>query len=203
MFSLIFLMEVNYLEKLINLEDTVKQIVLGIREQLAKEYDLVEDYKDYSGLCDEAYIRFKREIESLNVQYNTDFEVLHFHGEQSHSPRIDQKHWSYQHTWTGIKLYGKILLYVDPTSQQFKDIYPDISDYYISPISPPWYYSDRENPRYNGWTGYLNDRIIIKHKHKFSNGETRKVKDGIIEFCQYEIWGRISNLIRKILRKGE
>lgn len=179
---------------LINIHKLLEEIVLEIREELAQEYDIINDEKDYGGLCDTAYTKFEKKIKLFNFCHRTNFEVLRFHGEQSHHPRIDSKRWPIQHTWMGIREPGFHIYYVDPTSQQFKRFYNDIPDYYISTKPPKWYYSDRKNPTWNGYTKYLNNKIKIPHK---ING--RVVREGIIEFCQYEIWGRVSDFIRRMV----
>jgi hypothetical protein len=180
-------------ETLINI---MKPIVLSVRKELAMDYNINSNYyKDYTGLCDKAFTLFEEKIKEYNKANRTSIEVLHFHGEQRHSPRIDPKCWPYQHTWMGV-MYDGIVLYIDPTSSQFKDLYNDIPDYYISPVKPRWFYSDRENPLWNGFTRVLNNKIRIKRK-----GEEDDITDGIIEFCQYEIWGGICKIYRRLIKR--
>ena len=71
------------------------------------------------------------------------------HGEQAHTPEIDESEWYMEHTWVEISLYDDpTIIYVDCTSGQFKYLYNDIPDYYISTEKPRWYLADRDNPEF-------------------------------------------------------
>lgn len=185
--------------ELVNTHETLKEIVTDIRRLLEKDYDIEDQYQDYSGLCDEAYTRFKAAIESFNIQYGTNWEVLHFHGEQKHSAQISPSNWIYQHTWMGVKIDEKVV-YVDPTSQQFRWLHKDIPDYYISSEPPPWYYWDRKNPAFNSIWKRLNELIKWKRIVKDFDGEYHRVTEHLVEFIQYSIWGGLCELYRKYKR---
>ena len=176
-------------------------IVISIREQLYENYNVVNTWSenlDYRGLCDTAYTMLKDRIDLFNKLHNVNWQVIHFHGEQAHTPRINSKNWIYQHTWAAIT-DGIDTIYIDITSQQFRWLYPDIPDYYISFKPPKWYYSDKKNPAWSGITGKLNRKFRIKRKIKLKGGSIVDTSDGIIELCQYEIWGPVSNILRFII----
>jgi hypothetical protein len=164
--------------------DLIKSIVLNIREILDDEYDTMAggDFEGYRGLCDKSYIMFKKEIKKINVKYKMNLEVIHFHGEQKHTPKINPMNWCYQHTWAGIRNDSGDIIYVDPTCQQFKWLYNDIPDYYISVTPPPWYISDRDN-------------IFFKVYRK-----NEWIAINVIGKIDYYIWGGICKLYRKVLK---
>lgn len=154
----------------------IERYVKIIRNELAKEYNIIEgEYKNYTGLCDKACVLL---AEKLKRSYNIEF----IHGEQRHNIMINPDYWNYEHTW--LKVYNSnIVMYVDPTSGQFKWLHKDIPDYYISKKKPKWYYPDSKNLRFN--------KIICKIiEEKFR----------IIEFIQFEIWRNICKFIRRILK---
>ena len=180
--------------------DVFEPIVLATREEIVRMNNMEGDHQ-YAGLCDYAYNVFKDKIAEHNKTHNTSLEVLHFHGEQSHTAKVDPQHWHMQHTWMGVRLPNSdTIIYIDPTSQQFQWLHDDIPDYYISIVPPKWFYSDRKNPLWNGWTRWLNQRLRLKRKiYVEEDGKkvSRNVSDGIIEFLQYEIWGGLCRLYRR------
>lgn len=169
----------------IDIINNITSIVIDVRKELSLQYDIESDhYKGYLGLCNEAYVLFKHKVETFNTQNSTKYKILYYHGEQKHSPKIDRINWKYQHTWMGIfdPTTNKIL-YVDPTSQQFRFLYNDIPDFYISFIPPKWYIDDKKNLfffiyRINKW-----------------------VAINIIEKIDYYIWGGLCNNLQKIIFK--
>lgn len=193
-------------EAIINIfvNDIILPQIKSIRNKLASEYDVVNGcFKNYTGLCNEASKEF---CDTLNEYFKANGEltkdlqasVESIHGEQRHTPRIESKNWPAQHTWCIVKV-AKMKIYVDITSQQFQDIYDDIPDYYVSIIKPKWFYSDKDNIAWRAFFGiprWFNEHIKIQHKL----GD-RVIKEGIIEYIQYEIWGKISDKIYKINHK--
>ena len=190
-----FINSLSTIKTNIDISDIVFMIQI-IRELLANRFDVVdttsENYR-YTGLCDHAYLIFKYIIKMHNQMYDTSYNVIFFHGELKHSPRISVTYWCMQHTWIGICL-EKEIIYVDPTLEQFKDILNNIPDYYISICKPPWFYDDRKNPRFNGITKYIDNRIKIPCK---------KYYPGIVEFLQYYIWGNICKFYQLIYSRKE
>lgn len=91
------------------------------------------------------------------------------------------------------KYEKKYNFYVDPTMGQFKYLYNNIPDYWVSTKNPAryYYYQDRKNPAWHPFiTRFINQNIKVPVEY---NGEMHK--EGIIEFIQYEIWGKISQFI--------
>lgn len=182
--------------------------VESIRENLREKYYVYDEkslYKNYAGLCNIASELFCKSMTEyfdnhkklLKISYS----VGSIHGEQKHSPKILSKYWGIQHTWCYVKLDNNII-YVDITSEQFKSLYPDIPDYYISTMKPKWFYPDRNNPAFRGIFGFINKHVLINHKILDLHENPRKVRDGIIEFFQYTVWGHISDKIgKKIFNK--
>lgn len=161
-------------------------IIENTREYIGSLYDTSsEGYKYFKGLCD---ISCEEVIDTIKEKMFTKYSIndlnIHtIHGEQRHLPRILSKFWGYEHTWIVFKL-SSYKIYIDPTSGQFKELYDDIPDYYISTIPPKWYIPDRKNPIFgNKLFRSINDIITIK----------RNI--GIIEYIYYDIWGIISDKI--------
>ena len=173
----------NKLSNINNL-NIITLLVIHTREELSKQYDITTgEYKGYAGLCDVAYGIFKNKIEDLNAQSELKLETIFFHGEQRHTAKTDPKNWCYQHTWMGVRKYGsKDIIYVDPTAQQFKRLYNDIPDYYVSPTPPPWYMSDRKN--FFFFVYGINEWVAVK----------------IIDKFDYYIWGGMCRIYRKIFK---
>jgi hypothetical protein len=176
----------------------LKTACMEIRDEIAKEKDVNDSesgYYKYAGCCDQSVAMLE---EKLSIWRG--FHLRYLHGEQRHRIQTDPKYWPRQHTWARIEFNGRTI-YVDPTSSQFQHIYDDIPDVYISDEPPKWYYPDNENPVYKqkSFTRWLNQRIVIKHRAK---GWKKPVSDGLIQFIQFEIWGNIVKLIRKIIYPG-
>lgn len=196
---------IDYYEKIRTVEyKIIYPLVNEVRRDLRIRYNISEGInKDYRGLCDEASMNLKAKLtddktssEILKIIPGGYTVTLH-HGELAHTPAIASRFWSIRHTWVEILFTVNqksredkyMTVYVDCTSQQFRDMFDDIPESYISISNPPWYYDDLDNPAYNGFTHKINEAI----KAPMYGGTHR---EGIIEFCQYEIWGMISDIIR-------
>lgn len=171
-------------------------MIRSLRIQLANEFDISThgDNPDYAGLCDEISNRF---ISEFNKKYCIDghFPVAMLaHGEIKHSPFIaDSDDWTWEHTWVEVRLGNHKIIYVDGTCGQFRNIFNDIPEYYVSMEHPKWFISDRKNLILKpGVFRTLNEKIKVKRKW---NDET--VKEGIMEFFLYDVWGFISDVIRR------
>lgn len=185
----------------IMINDIITPRVKEIRESLAKDYDINDGcFKDYNGLCNTASDEFCNNMADYFKKHKDLADEMLcsvgiIHGEQKHSSEIKSSYWPIQHTWCYVK-FARMIAYVDITSQQFKNIYNDIPDYYISLDKPRWFYPDKENPAFRGFTRWINKHIKIKHDIKDNDGKVIKtVKEGLIEFIQYEIWSKISDKI--------
>jgi len=180
--------------------EVLERKVKYVRRFLRNKYyaDTCKGNDDFAGLCIEATKLFMDKIRSSCDHSEIPVKIKEIHGEQSHCPRLQSKYWCFQHDWCCVDIAGEVY-YVDCTCGQFKRLYDDIPDYYISTKKPKWFLPDRENIAFNGITKKINQCIIIHRKITDVDGKKRVVNDCIIEFIQYEIWGRISDLIRKIL----
>lgn len=178
----------------------IEKMVQDTRKELAIEHDVIAKNPGFRGLCDEASTKMLEKLTEywMNSESDVDLQVYLIHGEQRHSPMSPSKYWIFQHTFV-CAIINHETIYIDPTSSQFQWLYSDIPDYYIGRKFPKWYYNDRKNPAWNGITAVINEKITIKRSWK--DGST--VYDGIIEFIQYEVWGRICDFIRSILRKED
>lgn len=179
--------------------ELISQVVECVRAQLSITYNVdSEGYQNFAGLCDTASSICSDCIkDEIDKHYGLDIEVKTIHGEQSHHPRIPSRKWAIQHTWMKVML-PDYTIYVDPTSGQFQHLYHDIPDFYISTEKPYWYYPDRSNPVWNGITKYLNDKIKFRRVIKFQDKDLI-VHNGIIEILQFDVWGNISDFIRKFI----
>ena len=156
----------------------------------------------YAGLCYEATQLFIENIQKSCEKKGLSFKFKSIHGEQRHTPKIPSNQWTAQHQWCWVEISGR-RYYVDCTCEQFKHMYPDIPDYYISVKKPKWFIDDRSNIAFNGVTKWINLKIVLKRRVEILDFGPMEVHDGIIEFIQYEIWGRISDGIRKVLRRDK
>lgn len=150
----------------------ITQAVLNVRESLAHAMHTT----DYTGLCNMACDMLRTELRDLckKAEIETPLDYTIIHGELKHTPAVKSTDWYLQHTW-GVVEFNGYEVYVDPTSSQFQDIFPDIPDYYISTQKPKWYYPDKRN-----WAFKFKNIIWYR----------------IATFLQYEVWGRISDSIR-------
>ena len=171
--------------------------VLSIRRDLSILYNVNRGVNEnYKGLCDISVGMLKKKIEKYSKENNINIECHGIHGEQAHCSRTYSKYWCIQHTWA-VVIFNDSKIYVDPTSSQFKDIYEYIPDYYISNKKPKWYYDDKDNPRWNNkYFRWLNDNIRIQKTLTAHNGSKYKVSEGIIEYIQYDIYGKLCDILK-------
>lgn len=191
----------KYLE---GLYEVIIPVIGTVQHALSEKYNINDgENKSYKGLCNEAVSLFKICINEVKDIFPESFDIVPLHGEQKHHPRIKSSLWSIQHTWclmhfneTGINIY------IDCTCKQFEEYYKDIPEYYISDKPPKWFYWDGDNLSWSmiGFKKILNKLNEITKK---SNKEGI-IKEGIIEFFQYNVWGRLSDIIHKIFynKKG-
>lgn len=95
------------------------------------------------GMCDRAsevfMDLFNQKIGYAYIRATTE------HGEIIHTPRIKSEYWCMQHTWNVINISGVGKVYVDTTGPQFRDIFQDIPEIYVSTEPPKWYLPDSKN----------------------------------------------------------
>lgn len=175
--------------------DILERFCIIIRRELMCIYNTRNNsnHENYAGLCDIACNMLKEKLENYASINDANISLSLVHGEQSHHYRIQSKHWHEQHTWAKVTWNGSVF-YVDPTASQFSEYYPDIPAIYISKESPKWYYRDSVNPLFSDKGSKINKIIKIPVR---INGKWKFI--GIIEFFQYEIHGRISDILHKIL----
>lgn len=150
-----------------------------IRKELKNLYASEDINFDYSGLCNLASqmlaIKFKkRRFKTENVTTNI------VHGEQAHTSLILSKYWDIQHTWLELDWSGEIF-YIDITSQQFKWLYKDIPDYYISTIPPKWYLADKDNLY---WI-YFKENSLLTKLLSYNYKVIGPIKDLIYKIREY------------------
>lgn len=176
------------------IETVVKEIRDTLRPQTVGDDPF---YPNYAGLCYQATHMFLNRLEEICTENRIALEYRSIHGELKHNPRTESKHWHCQHQWCEVKLLGQ-RLYVDCTSSQFQDLYSDIPEYYISDKKPKWFYDDRRNPAYSKF----GKRLVIRRRIERADWGDTTVEDTLFEFIQYDIWGPISDFMRKILRRS-
>lgn len=172
----------------------IEPTVLDIRDMLLEDPKCIDD--KLTGMCHTAACMIGIRIMEESVHFSG-MSMLHeisatsVHGELAHKPSIPSEEWCNEHTMSIVTI-DEIDIWVDPTCGQFKDIIPDIPDYYISTKKPKWFYPDDNNPRWRGIGCLINDHLQLRYKgHKI----------GIIEYLQYIVWGSISDAIRKIFHR--
>ena len=114
------------------------------------------------------------------------------HGELRHTPRIKSEYWVTQHKWLVMEYYG-YYIYIDPISSQFNKLFNDIPDFYVSIEQPKWYYSYIQNIAYTKLGIKLNRSVRV---HCNKDGIHYRV--GLVEWFQYFLWGRISDILHNI-----
>lgn len=178
-------------------------IVVEIRNELAKQYNVYRgECENYTGLCDMSVDLLILKLRKYAEEHDMSIDCHGIHGEQKHSPRLNSCLWPVQHTWAVVKMMG-VTMYVDPTSSQFKRMYYYIPDFYISTRKPKWYYPDSKNIAFMPVFRFINKHIKVPVT-KFDYTGTYKLhtyKEGIIEWFQYEIWGKICDSRRKQERR--
>ena len=193
-------------------EDIIKPSVMKARANAAMNFNVTDPdswFMKYKGLCDYTIDMLYCELKAYCDKHNIIMTFTKIHGEQRHSPKTPRKEWTKEHTWALVEFSGPSYsepnhtwsYYIDPTSSQFQDLYDDIPDYYISTDKPKWYYPDRDNMALNGWTKKLNEKIYLKVRAREDLCWVATYHYGIVEFWQYEVWGRISDFIRFFKKK--
>lgn len=137
---------------------------------------LMDPNKFWIGTCDMVSEIIIDRIKKFAKDYNINLQVDYVHGEIRHSPKIKSENWVYQHTWVQMDISGTSI-YLDGTCQQFRDIWPDIPNWYVSLKPPKWFYPDRRNPMW----------VFKNHT----------IQDAI-GFVQYNIWGKMSDIIHNL-----
>ena len=127
-----------------------------------------------SGKCFDA-----SKIIALNLMKKfKDCEFYLQHGEIAHSLNIPSKYWSIQHTWLKIKK-GELVLYVDATCDQFRHLFKEIPDFYISEKKPKWFLNDEENLRFKYYKMHdFFNWLQFKVKGKTYDLISRKINGG-------------------------
>lgn len=184
--------------------EIIHPIVIEIRKELARRNDIRKDaYNEkYAGLCYTASDMFIAKMEEKCKRIGVKVNVGMVHGEQAHNPRIPSSKWGVEHTWNYVIIFGE-KWYIDCTSSQFQSFYNDIPEYIIQKRKPKWYYPDRSNPKFNGITLCIDQKIKFKRNYVTDYGEKVPFHSGLIDILQYDVWGTISDTIRKILGKDK
>lgn len=178
---------------------TAEQIMHNIRIDLMKKYDVSNpnsEHFKFKGLCNEASIML---INAIKTTFNScgedQYTVESIHGELAHIPEIESKYWPMQHTM--VHLYKDTYeIYIDPTCDQFSDICPGITFGYIGWDIPKWFLPDENNWLWKSPFNKINNNWKIKRKIEFDNQEIY-VKSPILDHIVYDIWGHISDKLRK------
>lgn len=181
----------------------IHNTVLEVRKYIKAVYiDKEEPWnKTYCGWCNEASELFMEKIETKFKKRGSKVETKRIHGEQAHNPISLSRWWPAQHTWCSVTVDNETW-YVDCTSQQFQEWYEDIPDYYISKKKPKWYYSDSENLRFHGFTGWLEKKIRLNDGEELFEDYIVKFDIGIISYIQRYVWAPTSDIVRKLLGRN-
>lgn len=189
--------------------NVILPLVKEIRQKLETTHNM-QQHPNFTGLDDKASTMLVEALmssEELKKVSVFDLEIVKVYGEMNHKPFIPSKYWAIRHVWVEVGMNFKarnveryrvrdVYIYIDCTSQQFKHIFEDIPDFYISTLTPEWFYPDMYNFVHTEEVfKWLNENIKIPVK-----AEDNKYHDnviGISEYCQYEIWGRISDWLGK------
>jgi hypothetical protein len=184
-------------------KDVINNIIMPFvddirNRELSSKYNIYsKKYYNYKGLCNEASQSFINRINKLNQAIGSEIYCKMIHGELRHTPRVKSEYWSYEHTWV-VMIIDKYTFYIDITSSQFKWLFKDIPDYYISTREPKWYLPDYENIEFSKLKicKWLMDIKVFR----FSSNKFKMTMPLPI-FYIYKIWAPISDLIHQILFK--
>lgn len=165
----------------------------------------------FAGLCTEASRMvtdaISDKIKGTSIESEeSSMEIIH--GELLHKPRLLSQYWSLKHTWCRLR-FGDSIIYVDPTAGQFKRYFKEIPDVYISSVSPKWYLPDENNIRFRSrLLRMIDTKIKIRVmeeaypldlvKAYYGMTDTLHVNIGLVECCQYIIWGTISDWVYRL-----
>lgn len=173
-------------------------VVKHIQDILSRKYNIYDGaHENYAGLCNEASAMFvdsfQKTLKSLFPGLKIIASIKTIHGELAHNSMTLSSNWGIEHTIVKIKMLGKTW-YVDPTCYQFIYYYDEMPDYWISTECPPYFYPDEKNPVYRGGIiSKINTRFKLQY---YECGYLRRC--GIIEFFQYKIHGKISDIIHRL-----
>lgn len=126
--------------------DTMNTLVIvamrAVDDSLSRLDDEFPNDKTYAGMCNVA-CQYMKEYIATTYWANVDepIKVQFVHGELIKSPMVKSEDWHYEHTWLKLSLRDK-WLYVDPTAKQWKVVFPNIPDVYISVVPPRWFIPD-------------------------------------------------------------
>lgn len=187
-------MDINKIEWFLALK--LEKIVLDVRKELKRRYP---HNGNLTGLCDTATLMIIERVRNRDFLEELDIEICGIHGELSHTPMIPSRSWVREHTMCTLHV-GNLVYYIDATCEQFRDISEDIPKFYISKDMPKWFYPDECNIRWNKLFNFINEHVYVKKTVEY-NSDKLVVKCGIVEILQYDVWGHISDLIRKVLYK--
>lgn len=193
------------------IEVTLKPIVIAVRAKYETLYDCAPggDNQFHAGLCYHEAAEVKRLIEPYLQKVTEqvcDYRCDIVHGELRHTSQVASKYWMMEHTWLHIHLIHWDF-YVDPTSSQFKDLFDDIPDYYVSTKPPKWYLMDWKNPRFHRLR-WLDEHIRIPIRVNYGvPGEYHWYMYGCIQFLTFRVRGPISDIVhwirQRFKKKGE
>lgn len=174
--------------------DNADKLCWNVRNELYRKFNNV----NCEGLCDEACEMLMKYLEDLKRKNNLLINIEVAHGELCHNSNFHSYNWPTEHSIIVVSNENE-KIYIDPTCSQFKKLNKDIGFYYISDIKPWYLLLDKDNIRYKESFKLINSKINLKIKLKNNkctyNGSFKIMKIGIISFCQYIIWGNISNII--------
>lgn len=174
-------------------------VVKHVQDVLSRKYDICDGvYENYSGLCNEASAMFveafQKTLKSLFPRLKIITLIKTIHGELAHNSMTLRSNWGIEHTIVKIEMLGKTW-YVDPTCYQFIYYYDEMPNYWIDTECPPYFYPDEKNPIYRrGIIRKINNRFKLQYHDDY--GYLRRC--GVIEFFQYEIGGKISDVIHRL-----
>lgn len=128
--------------------------IIKIRKYYSDKYNIEEGcFKNYRGLSYDMSIDLIKSLQNYfekndELKYQLSYEADILQGHQKRCPRIESHDWMLKHTWVYVKIMNKPI-YIDLSSQEFKNIYLDIPDYYISFKKPKWYSESSDNKMIN------------------------------------------------------
>lgn len=110
-----------------------------------------------------------------------------------HNSNFNSYYWPIEHYIVKI-ISNNETVYVDPSSFLLKNINKYICSYYVSDKKPWYLLLDENNIRFKKPFKFINN-IQLSVKLKGINEPNKTAKIGIISFCQFIIWGSLSDII--------
>lgn len=129
----------------------IQKHVSYIRNEFSNEFNVNNGcFKNYRGLSydmsEEFINKIKSYIKESNLSEDLGFSIKRIEGYPKLIKKRESNSTIFHHHWVEVSIFSK-RIYVDLCSQEFKDLYKDIPDYYVGFKKPKWYFKYHSNDK--------------------------------------------------------